>query len=99
MIWVEMRNSATEGKQRETIEEAERGTRTITSVEKAGIDPRFIAQILTCQSERRKLLGLYAPQMIGVRKEVIVKGYRQVSPDEWPDIIEGEFTEQKRISG
>lgn len=101
VIWRAMKENAETGKQRHVIEEAERGTRTVETIEKAGVDPRFISQILDCQKERRKLLGLYAPQLIGIRKEVVKKAYVTVSPDDWPDadVIDGEFTEQKRISG
>lgn len=102
MIWQAMRDSAVTGKQKETIRRGEDGVVTIDAVEKSGIDPRFIAQILRVQEERRKLLGLYAPQQIGVHKEVTVKGYVNVSPDEWPDndedIIEGEII-RRQIRG
>ncbi len=89
LIWQTMRDNAADGKTRHTIQKGERGEVEISTVEKAGVDPRFIAQILRCQEERRKLLGLYSPQQVDIHHEVFVKGYVGVSPDDWPDVIEG----------
>lgn len=60
-------------------------------LEENSVNPSYFAQIQACQQERRKLLGLYAPQQIGVQKTIVVKGYKKVSPDDWPDVIEGEI--------
>ena len=95
-IWRAMRDNADVGRRIKRVEKGGRGgTREISSEELAGLHPAYFGHILRIQEERRKLLGLYAPQMIGVKKEVVVKGYVQVSPDEWPtaDIIEGEFAQ------
>jgi len=63
-------------------------------------DPRFFDKIIALQKERRKLLGLYAPTKLGIdinkKSELVIKGYaiKEVSPDVWPDIVEGEVVEQ-----
>jgi hypothetical protein len=56
-------------------------------------DPRFLAQIHEIQKERRKILGVYAPELhqLDIRK-IELKGYSGGwSPDMWDndDIIEG----------
>lgn len=62
-------------------------------IDKTGINPTFFDQIMRVQQERRKLLGLYAPtvSLERIEKKVVVKGYREVSPSDWPDAIEGEI--------
>ena len=67
---------------------------TTTTEERVG-DPRYLAQIHEIQKERRKILGVYAPELhqLDVRK-IELKGYAGGwSPDEWKsnDIIDGEF--------
>lgn len=78
-----------------------------TVTESGGVgDPRLMDKIIAVQKERRRLLGLYAPAKLGIdirqKSEVTIKGYaaRDVSPDAWPDIVEGEvvdLTDLKRI--
>lgn len=76
-----------------------------TMVDKSGGvgDPRFLDKIITLQEERRKLLGLYAPTRLGIdinkKSEIVVKGYavKDVSPDVWPDVIDGEVIDPKQI--
>jgi hypothetical protein len=77
---------------------------TTTRNDKKGVgDTKIMAQIIDVQKERRKLRGLYAPATLGVnintKSELTVKGYGHpnVSPDVWPDIIDGEVVEQKLI--
>lgn len=63
------------------------------TIETSSASPAFFAQILACQQERRKLLGLYAPQHSIVEK-ISIKGYASVSPSDWPgETIEGELVE------
>jgi len=64
-----------------------------TILESHGVHHAYFAQILECQKERRRLLGLYAPQQIDVQKKVVIKGYAGVSPDEWDKVLEGEAVE------
>lgn len=59
------------------------------TIENASIPSSYFSQIIECQKERRRLLGLYAPTQIGVQKTVVVKGYKTISPEDWPDVIEG----------
>jgi vacuolar-type H+-ATPase subunit I/STV1 len=60
-------------------------------------DPRYIAQILDCQKERRRILGVYAPKVKKEDHTFHIKGYVNVSPGDWPSnddvIIEGEVVE------
>lgn len=66
-------------------------------------DPRFFDKIISLQIERRKLVGLYAPTKLGIdinkKSELIIKGYaiKEVSPDVWPEIVEGEVVEPKKL--
>lgn len=66
-------------------------------------DPRFFDKIISLQQERRKLIGLYAPTKLGIdinkKSELIIKGYaiKEVSPDAWPEIVEGEVVEPKKL--
>jgi hypothetical protein len=66
-------------------------------------DPRFFDKVIALQKERRKLLGLYAPTKLGIdinkKSELIIKGYaiKEVSPDAWPDVVEGEVIETALI--
>jgi hypothetical protein len=61
-------------------------------------DTRFLELIFKARQERRKLLGLYAPHLVGIKVEktetINVKGYADVvSPSLWPDAndaVEGE---------
>lgn len=100
-IWQEMRNSA-RGKEKEVVEKVARKiqdsdeddyemvvSKVTQTLEETSISPSYFAQIQECQKERRRLLGLYAPQQIGVQKTVVVKGYKDISPDDW-DVVEGE---------
>jgi hypothetical protein len=69
--------------------------RVTETIEQSGVNNRLFDQILECQKERRRLLGLYAPTGVSVHKEIVVKGYQVVSPEDWPEpkttIIEGEM--------
>lgn len=62
-------------------------------------NPKFLSMIIDAQKERRKLFGLYAPARLGIdinkKSEILIKGYaiKEVSPDAWPDIIEGELVD------
>jgi hypothetical protein len=66
------------------------------TVKSSKADVAIFKQIESVQKERRKLLGLYAPQMSITRQEISVKGYHTISPDDWDepeddkDVIEGE---------
>lgn len=66
-------------------------------IEIYGVNPTFFAQILATQQERRRILGIYAPATVrgavDVTHTVTVKGYKNISPDDWPDAVEGEFKE------
>jgi hypothetical protein len=68
-------------------------------------DPRFFDKIVAAQTERRKLLGLYAPAKLGIdirqRNELVIKGYafKNTSPDAWPDVVDGEVLEPNKIEG
>lgn len=63
-------------------------------------DPRFLNTVMEIQKERRRLLGLYAPSKLGLditkKSELTIKGYGSVSPDDWPDIVEGEVVQEIR---
>jgi hypothetical protein len=102
-IWQALR-AQVQPKRREEIDRARRKvadadddeyemviTKTKEVVEDTAANASYFAQIADCQKERRKLYGLYAPQEIGVQKTVIVKGYAEVSPADWPSVIEGEI--------
>jgi hypothetical protein len=105
-IWQAMRESV-KGKERLVVEKVRKeleksGTATdeehelviqksVSTLEGVAASPAYFAQIQDCQKERRKLYGLYAPHMVGVQKTIIVKGYAEVSPSDWPDVIEGEI--------
>jgi hypothetical protein len=100
-IWIALRNQA-QPKHRKEIDRARRKvadgdeeaykmviTKTKKVVEDTAVNASYFAQIADCQKERRKLYGLYAPQE-SVKKVTIVKGYADVSPEDWPSVIEGE---------
>lgn len=59
-------------------------------------DVKFLRLIHEVQQERRKIYGVYAPELhqIDVRK-IELKGYARWSPDEWKedDVVEGEYNE------
>ena len=100
-IWVALRAS-TKHSWRETIDKIVSNPSmpdelTVAKVQKmtesSSANPAYFAQIMACHTERRKLLGLYAPQHSIVEKRVI-KAYATVSPGDWPsDAIEGEYSE------
>lgn len=77
-------------------EDAETFVNKVTETTEVRIgDPRFLSQIHEIQKERRKILGVYAPELhqLDIRK-VELKGYAGGwSPDEWKkdDIIDGDF--------
>jgi hypothetical protein len=80
----------------EAGEDAETFINKITTTTEVRIgDPRYLSQIHEIQKERRKILGVYAPEMhqLDIRK-VELKGYAGGwSPDEWKedDIIDGDY--------
>jgi len=64
-------------------------------------DPRFLSQIHEIQRERRKILGVYAPELhqLDIRK-IELKGYAGGwSPDEWKeeDIIDGDVESEQAL--
>jgi len=67
---------------------------TTTTEGKVG-DPRFLSQIHEIQKERRKVLGVYSPELhaVQIHKKIEVKGYRGGwSPDDWREdsVVDGE---------
>jgi len=107
-IWRALRDSSV-GKEKRVIEKilADGGytdemvvNRILETYEQTHVNPAYFTQIIQCQQERRKLLGLYAPQESIIRK-IDVKGYVKISPGDWPsaksserqiaDVIEGEI--------
>lgn len=62
-------------------------------------DVRFLHAIHKMQQERRKILGVYAPELhqMDIRK-FEVKGYIGWSPDVWkqdrPEVVEGEVIQE-----
>lgn len=79
-------------------EDAETFVHKITETTEARIgNPRFLAQIHAIQVERRKILGVYAPELhqFDVRK-IELKGYAGGwSPDHWKDedVVDGDFAD------
>jgi hypothetical protein len=73
---------------------------TTTTEGKVG-DPRFLAQIHEIQKERRKVLGVYSPELHAIQLQKIeVKGYKGGwSPDNWKveEPVEGEIIPQKEL--
>jgi hypothetical protein len=63
-------------------------------VERGGKNAALFAQIQSVQKERRRLLGLYGPAL-NLTANIEVKGYKIVSPDDWPGqeskVIDGEY--------
>lgn len=55
-------------------------------------DLRIIENIIKIQQERRRLLGVYQAQRIelGGQLEIEVKGYANVSPDDWDNDNDGD---------
>jgi len=75
-----------------------------TTVAGGAGNPAFLDQIIKIQQERRKVTGVYAPSKFGIdinkKTELLIKGYGQVSPNDWPDpkapklgdgVIDGEY--------
>lgn len=102
VLWEEMRAEADRGADKQIIEEVRRiikdteesklvVNKVTKMVQNTYINPKYVAQIIECQKERRRLLGLYAPTQIGIHKEVVIKAYTNISPNDWPDAIEGEI--------
>jgi hypothetical protein len=63
-------------------------------------NPQYLAQIHRIQQDRRKILGVYAPELhaIHMEKKIEVKGYKGGwSPDDWDNVVEGEVKEIKQI--
>jgi len=71
----------------------------IESKEISGRNIKWVELVFKVQQERRKLWGLYAPEQKEVRNEVIIKGYRMVSPSDWDDddVVDGEIEEPKQL--
>lgn len=65
-------------------------------------NPQYLALIHKTQQDRRKILGVYAPELhaIHMKKQIEVKGYAGGwSPDEWDEPpIDGEYEEPKQIT-
>lgn len=59
------------------------------TVEELPPNPGIFNQILSVQKERRKLLGMYLNTQKVVNVEL--KGYSIVSPDDWPEVVEGNY--------
>lgn len=70
-----------------------------TSTEIRVGDPRYLSQIHEIQKERRKVLGVYAPELHQIQMQKIeLKGYAGGwSPDNWKqdDIIDGEVVKEE----
>jgi len=64
-------------------------------------NPQFLSLIHKVQQDRRKILGVYAPELHAIQMEqkIEVKGYRGWSPDSWDDddIVDGQVEEQPRL--
>lgn len=73
----------------------------IESKELSGKNSKWVDLIFKVQQERRKLWGLYAPEKKEVRNEIVIKGYKIVSPSDWDDddIIDGEVSEPRQLEG
>jgi hypothetical protein len=73
----------------------------IQTTEGSAGNPAYLAQIHRIQQDRRKILGVYAPDLLHVRTEskVEVKGYAGGwSPDDWSDnVIDGKVEEQPKL--
>jgi hypothetical protein len=65
-------------------------------------DVKFLRAIHEIQQERRKILGVYAPELhqVNVRK-IELKGYARWSPDNWnnDDIVDGEAVPVEQLEG
>lgn len=72
-------------------------SRVVEREEARLVDPRYFDLILKTHQERRKLIGIYAPERRDVRQIISIKGYKDVSPSDWDDIIEGEVEQQPRL--
>lgn len=106
-LWARMRDSATP-KVRSVIERWAKGVNLremseaeldglaakITETTEAGsVDPRYFSLIADAQKERRRLLGLYAPETKNINQKVLIKGYKEVSPSDWDTVaVEGEYS-------
>jgi len=76
-------------------------SKIINTTEGSSGNPQYLAQIHKIQQDRRKILGVYSPELHAIRVEqkIEVKGYRGGwSPDDWPEPIDGEVEDVKRIS-
>jgi len=64
-------------------------------------NPQFLNLIHKVQQDRRKILGVYAPELHAIQMEqkIEVKGYAGGwSPDDWDDdVVDGEIEEQPRL--
>lgn len=101
-LWSQLRLSA-KPQTRKTIERylgrvsdqegREEVSKIIESELSGDVNPKYFDLIIRCQQERRKLLGLYAPEHKTVSHDVAIKGYTIVSPGDWdnPVTIEGEY--------
>ena len=108
-LWQEWRESA-KPLERKKIEEvlnkadgdAEMITSAITTyIEENRGDTRILDLIQKTRQDRRKVLGLYAPSKAVIRTEHVnlnkMKGFEEVSPNDWDDedVIDGEFSERE----
>lgn len=113
-LWRTLRESSGE-KTKKIIKEAVRDaggdgselvvSEIITHIEEEGLSLGLFKDILECHKERRRLMGIYAPKMIGIKQEVKIKSYAVVSPDDWPgqeeieEAVEGEYEVRQLESG
>lgn len=64
-------------------EEEPRIIKEVVETQKPGSpSAALFSQIIKCQKERRKLLGIY--RQVDTNVQINVKGYSVVSPDDWP---------------
>ena len=78
-------------------------SKIIQTTEGSAGNPLFLSQIHKIQQDRRKILGVYSPELYAIRveKKIEVKGYRGGwSPDDWDNqIIDGEIEGVKQLPG
>ena len=72
----------------------------IQTTEGSAGNPAYLAQIHKIQQDRRKILGVYAPELhaIKVEKKIEVKGYKGGwSPDSWDNVIDVDVEHVKQL--
>jgi len=86
----------------DTDEDSETFVNKVTTTTEGQVgDPRFLARIHEIQRERRKILGVYSPELHAIQlQKVEIKGYKGGwSPDDWrrEDVIDGEIVEPREL--